>query len=276
MVLFYLRFDMIGVEVIWMRKDIVQSVDRALTLLEYLADEPEGLGVTELSNRMDLPKSTIHRFLKTLLERQYIRQNPKTGQYQLGLRLLYLSGSLMDQLDVRKVALPYLEALCKATNEVIHLCVRDGDEAVYVEKVEGDNTIRMYSKVGNRVLMHCTAVGKVLLSELLEDEIAAIMARTGMPAKTKQTITDLKTLLTELAKVRSQGFAIDNVEHEEGIRCIGAPIRNYEGEIVAAFSISGPTFRMTEERVKTELSSIIKHYALLISNALGYVAAEVT
>ncbi|MDQ0338258.1 DNA-binding IclR family transcriptional regulator [Caldalkalibacillus uzonensis] len=252
------------------RKDIVQSVDRALTLLECLAEETDGLGVTELSNRLDLPKSTISRFLKTLLERQYIRQNPKTGRYQLGLRILYLYGSLMDHLDVRKVALPYLEALCRETNEVIHLCVRDGAEVVYVEKVESETTIRMHSKVGNRVLMHCTAVGKVLLSELEEDEVAGIISRKGMPRKTENTITDLNKLLTELSAVRSQGYAIDDIEHEEGIRCIGAPIRNHAGQIVAAISISGPTFRMTKERVEQELSLTIKYYAQLISSQLGY------
>lgn len=171
------------------------------------------------------------------------------------------------------MAYPFLRRLRDLANETVHLVVMDGGQCIYVEKVECSQAVRMHSTIGSRVHAHCTAVGKSMLAYLSQEQVEEILGRHGLPARTSHTITDKKRLLEELAQVREQGYAVDDVENEEGIRCVGAPIFDHRRKVVAALSVSGPAFRLTKERVR-ELAPHVKATALAISRQLGYVGEQ--
>ncbi|MGI9863118.1 IclR family transcriptional regulator [Moorella naiadis] len=248
---------------------LVQSLEKGLKVLEALAAAGEGVGLSELSRRLGLNKSTVYRLLTTLKAYGYVEQEAATERYTLGLKVLDLSSSLLDRLDVRAVAHPYLKELAAASQEVAHMVIRNNGEAVYVDKVEGNRTIRMYSQIGHRVAMHSTAVGKAMLAFLPPEEVAKIIAGKGLPRFTPRTITTMAALEAELDRVRESGYAIDDSENEEGIRCVGAPIFDHRGRVVAALSISGPTLHVTPERVP-ELGQLVRQAGWEISRHLGY------
>lgn len=247
----------------------VQALERALKLLEALSQEKEGLGLNELARRVELHKSTVYRLLQTLKEHGYVEQDASHGKYNLGLKILELSGRILDRLDVRAVAHPYLKALADKSNEVAHLVILDGDEAVYIDKVEGNRTIRMYSQIGRRVPLHSTAVGKAILAHLAWPEAQRLLERKGLTRFTPRTVTDWSTLAEHLERVRRQGYAVDDGENEEGIRCVGAPIFNHDHRVVAALSISGPEVNITWERIP-ELGELVRWASREISRRLGF------
>lgn len=252
------------------KNNTVQSLERAIMLLEELAMHQDGCGITYLSNLTGLHKSTVHRILNTLMAKGYIEKNPETEKYSLGMRFLYLSSTILDQMDIRKVAKPLLERLCSNTGEVVHLSILDNGEAVYIDKVENPNkSIRMYSQIGKRVPLHCTGVGKILIAWLPDKDLEAILKKHGMKRFTENTITDIETLKKHLKKIREMGYAIDEMEHEEGIRCVAAPIYNIKGKVIASVSVSGPVLHVTKERIPELTEEVIKT-AKEISYHLGY------
>ncbi|MFC4402749.1 IclR family transcriptional regulator [Gracilibacillus xinjiangensis] len=248
----------------------VQSVERTLSILESLAKFPEGLSVTQLAKEMDLAKSTTHRLLNTLSTKGYVEKNEHSGHYQLGIQCLVIASSLLNNLDIRKVAKESLQKLAETSGEVVHLCVCDSNEAVYIDKVESEHTLRMYSQIGRRAYMHCTGVGKALLSGFTEQEVNQLVEEKGLPKFTETTITEQDKLQKELNTIREKGFAIDEQEHESGIRCIAAPVFDHDGMVVAAISIAGPADRVTKERVNGELAKEIVIQSKTISKKLGY------
>ncbi|WP_066150880.1 IclR family transcriptional regulator [Halalkalibacter krulwichiae] len=251
---------------------MVQSVDRALKIIDLISQHKEGRGVTELATHLDLNKSSIYKLLSTLVEHGYIEQNQKTKKYCLGYKYLELSSILLESIDLRAEAKPYLQELEAETNEVIHLVVYDQGEVIYIEKLEGNETLRTHSKVGRRAPMHCTSVGKVILSYLPEQEVLSIIEKNGLPRHTDNTITDKDKFLKELHKIRNQGYGIEIEENEVGITCMATPIFDNRGKITAAVSISGPTTRLTIDRIN-QLSPIIKEIGRKISRRLGYVTS---
>lgn len=248
----------------------VQSIERALTLLNVLSGAPEGIGISELAAETGLSKSTVHRLLATLVHMKYVTQDKKTERYMLGYQVLFLSRHLSADHGLITAARPHLEALSRDVNETIHLCVEDNGEVVYIDKIESSQTIRMYSQIGSRNPMYCTGVGKVLLSGMSQADYDKIVHNTVFTKRTANTILSAAELAKEMTIVRKQGYALDNIENEEGIRCIAAPIRDYEGRIIASFSISGPVHRMTMERVEDELAEKIKKTALIVSEEFGF------
>lgn len=249
----------------------IQSLDRAIQILEVLGNNPSGMGVSELSRVVNLPKSTVHRILDTLLQKGYVEKNSEKEKYKLGLKIVELSNKILANMELRSEARPYLEELMNYVNEVVHLCVLRDGEMVYIDKVECPNPIRMYSQIGRRIPVHCTAVGKATLAFLPKDEVIKILEMKGMPRKTQNTITDLQQLLNHLEEVRRLGYAVDDIEHEEGIRCVAAPIFDGTGQVVAAISVAGPDFRITIERIP-ELADKVRKVAQKISQRLGYFA----
>ncbi|ABY95602.1 MULTISPECIES: IclR family transcriptional regulator [Thermoanaerobacter] len=247
----------------------VQSLERALKILEVLGKNPNGLGVTELAREVDLPKSTVYRLLSTLAKWGYVEQEKENEKYKLGLKIIELSSNILNNLELREVARQYLEELMEFANEVVHLCVLRDGEIVYIDKVESHNTIQMYSQIGKRAPVHCTAVGKAILAFLPQEEAISILKTKGLPRKTPNTITSLEEMLKHLEEIRRLGYAIDNVEHEEGIRCVAAPIFDYTGQVVASVSISGPEYRVTWEKVPG-LAVKVKEITKKISQRLGY------
>lgn len=250
--------------------NLVESVDRALTILEEVAKSEGEVGVTELGNRLDIHKSTVHRLLNTLSYRGYIEQNDETESYRLGLKLLELSNKLFDGIEIRSLAKPHLQNLMEQTKETVHLVVRDGDQGVYIDKVESPQTIRMSSQVGSRVPLHCTSVGKVLLADLPENQIKALLGEEKLKAYTENTITEVDAFIEELKEVTQKGYAVDNSEHERDVRCVAAPVKNFTGTVIAAISVSTPAFRFSLQDIE-RMSVPVRDAALGISKRLGFI-----
>jgi DNA-binding IclR family transcriptional regulator len=251
------------------RENMVKSVSRALDIIGLVGSKKGGLGVTEIANQMDINKSSVYRILSTMVQYGYIEQDSDTGRYKLGYKFLEISSKLLESIDLRAEAKPYLQELENETNEVIHLVVYDQGEVVYIEKLEGNETLRMHSKVGKRAPMHCTSVGKAILAHLPSSVVLEILERKGMPMHTDKTITKKEEFLKELIQVKQTGYALDLEENEYGITCIAVPIFDHLGKVTAAVSISGPTIRMTKERLK-QLQSHMQRMGKQISERLGY------
>jgi DNA-binding IclR family transcriptional regulator len=246
----------------------IQAIERACSILgAFSADRPE-LGVTELAEILGLHKSTVHRFLVNLERGGLIERLPRSGRYRLGLRLFELGSLVVQQMNLWDEALPFLEALVRDSGETGHLAVLDGGEAIYVERVETRRALRIPSAMGRGYPVHATNLGKVLIAYQSEERVREILAERGMQAFTKKTITDPATLAAELATVRQQGYAIDDEEYDEGLRCIGSPIMDHTGQVVAALGIGGPVTRVTPERVP-ELAKLVRMAAKGLSRRLG-------
>ncbi|KAF0819872.1 Transcriptional regulator KdgR, KDG operon repressor [Bacillus sp. ZZV12-4809] len=253
------------------RENMVKSVSRALDIITLISLKKNGLGVTEIANQIDINKSSVYRILSTLVQYGYIEQDSETGKYKLGYKFLEISSKLLESIDLRAEARPFLQELENETNEVIHLVVYDQGEVVYIEKLEGNETLRMHSKVGKRAPMHCTSVGKAILAHLPSSIVSDILERKGMPVHTDKTITDKDEFMKELGQVRQKGYALDLEENEYGITCVAAPIFDHLGKVIAAVSISGPTMRMTDERLDA-LKSIMVKTGQNISARLGHLS----
>ncbi len=253
--------------------NLVQTVERTSHILEILGQSPQGISIRELSERVKLPKGTTHRLLSSLAYFGYARQDPKTKNYFLGLKLVELGNILLSQLDLRKEAEPFLRDLAERTKETVHMVILDRGEIVYIDKVELNHNpsgLKMASRIGLRNPAHSCAVGKVLLAHLSEDELDNLIKEKGLPRRTENTITDPNKLKEHLRLVRTQGYAVDDEENERGIRCVAAPIYNETGKPVAALSISGPAFRITKKVVQETLKKEVMETASRISERLGY------
>ncbi|MCC2276840.1 IclR family transcriptional regulator [Streptomyces sp. ET3-23] len=220
----------------------VQSLERAFDLLERMADAGGEVGLSELSTSSGLPLPTIHRLMRTLVACGYVRQQPNR-RYALGPRLIRLGESSSRLLGTW--ARPHLARLVEGTGETANMALLDGDEVVYVAQVPSRHSVRMFTEVGRRVLPHSTGVGKALLAQCSDDEVRALLGRTGMPAATEKTITTPEAFLTALARVRETGFAVDDNEQELGVRCLAVPVP--DSPTAAAVSVSGPAGRVTDE-----------------------------
>ena len=251
------------------RGGTVQSIVRALTLMEALGDSRGEIGIANLSKRVGLHVSTTHRILGTLIERGYARQNPDTGRYALGAKALHLADSYLGQVDLRRVARPILERLSHETGETANLVILDGREALYLDKAESAQSLRIFSRIGHRAPLHSTAVGKVLLAYRSAAEADALLGPGPMEALTKHTITALDQLRRELDKVRDQGFALDREECEDETSCIAVPIRNARGGVEAALSISAPAVRLTPRRME-ELIPLMVRTGQEVSVQVGF------
>lgn len=212
---------------------------RGLSLLRCLSESADGMSVSDLAVLADLAPATTHRLLRTLVASGYVRQLP-SRDYALGPMLVRLGESAGRMLG--SWARPVLAKLVEVTDETANFCLLDGDAVVYVAQVPSSHSMRMFTEVGRRVMVHCTGVGKAILSQLPEADVLAILSRTGMPAQTSRTKTDPADLLKELRQVRETGYAVDNGEQEIGVRCIAVPV--HWGPARAAISVSGPALRL--------------------------------
>jgi IclR family transcriptional regulator, acetate operon repressor len=217
----------------------VQSIERAFDLLEMLADAGGALGLSELSTVSGLPLPTVHRLMRTLVNRGYVRQEA-SRRYALGSRLIRL-GEISSQM-LGTWLRPFLTQLVRTTGETANLAMLDGDEVVYIAQVPSPHSMRMFTEPGRR---HCTAVGKALLAELPPGEARALLERDGMPAYTPATITDPDLLIAHLEVIRKQGYAVDEGEQEIGVRCFAVAVPDAPGSL--AISTSGPQTRMTDD-----------------------------
>ena len=257
--------------------NLVQTIERASSILDILGKSPHGIAVGELSSRIKLPKGTTHRLLSSLSYFGYVRQDARTRDYFLGFKLVELGQLLLDQLDLRKEAEPFLRELAEKTKETVHMVFLDRNEIVYIDKVETDqhtSGLKMASRVGLRNPVHSCAVGKVLLADLSEEVVEHFIKEVELAKRTENTITDPIQLKEHLKLVRKQGYAVDDEENEKGIRCVAAPIFNEMGKVVSAISISGPAFRITKKVVQDVLKKEVMETALNISQRLGWLVGR--
>ncbi|MGI6451731.1 MAG: IclR family transcriptional regulator [Desulfitobacteriia bacterium] len=252
-----------------MTERYVQTLERSLDILEVLAKSEEPIGVTEIGNRIGLHKSTVHRILRTLCYRGYVEKEKERERYRLGIKIVELGVRFFNDLEIRKVAANFLADLAKSFDEVVHLVLPDDGEVVYIDKRESSQLVGLHSKVGRRAPMHCTAVGKSILSTMPEEEVRAILKTKGMPGFTHKTITDPDLLLEQLEEVKKKGYAMEAEENEIGILCLGTPIFDYSGRAIAAISVSGPVNRMKEKGTE-RIGEEIKKAGQEISAKFGY------
>ncbi len=245
------------------------SVKRTFMLLELLGNADQGLGVSTLAQQSQLPVGTTHRLLNTLKQLGYVEQDRETHKYTLGLRFLNLRGAIINQLNLAAVAMPVMKELMQRVNETVHLAVFNEGEIVYIERVEGLQTQGMYTRIGKRAPAHSTALGKTMLAYMSEAVVHQVVERRGLPRFSPTTITTLPELVRELEAIRLRGYALDNGETGEPVRCVAAPVRDYTGQVIAAISISGPKERMHPSR-DAELGEAVCRAAKLISARLGY------
>src|SRR5882762_7559770 len=250
----------------------VQVLDRALAALEILANRDGECSLVDLCKEMKLHKSTVHRLAMVLEQHRLVDKNPDTGRYRLGLRLFEFGSKAIAALDLRARARPYLDLLQRQFGETVFFCILDDGQVFYMEKVESQQSVRTACTVGSRAPAYCTAVGKAMLAELTEKEVDDVIRRWGLKAVTANTIRTATALKAELKAVRSRGYAIDDEEKEEGLRCVSAAVRGHSGKLVAAMSVSGPAFRIPKERIP-EIGRVMMQAAGELSKELGYEGA---
>jgi len=249
-------------------RKVINSVQKALDILGlFNAQNPE-LGTTEIARALEMPKSTASGLVQTLEYNGYLEQNPENRKYRLGLKLVELGSVLLNQLDLRQLAQPYLETLRDWCNEGINLAILHNGEVVYIERLLGTSMLGMRSEIGKREPVHSTALGKAILSYWSNQEVRSYLEQHELSAITPQTITDHETLIRELSRIRALGFALDDQENELGGRCVAAPIIDYRGRPVAAVSISAPIQRLPDEQIPL-FGSKVKQAAQGISRQLG-------
>jgi DNA-binding IclR family transcriptional regulator len=246
----------------------VQVLERAVDILQVLSEDSRELAAGEVAERLSLHKSTIHRLLTVLDQHRLIRRNADTGRYTLGLRLFEFGTRAVRGLQLRDQAQPHLDQLARETGETAHICVLDNLEMVSLAYAEGPRSLRMPATVGRRTPAYCSAVGKAMLAFLPESALDEVLARP-VQACTEKTLVTRTELLADLRQVRIRGYSVDNEEIEKGLRCVGGPVWNYTGEVVAAISVAGPAFRITKTRVPAVARAVLATTRGL-STELGY------
>ena len=253
--------------------NVVQSIERVSILLDILSAYPQGLSLGHLSTETGLNKGTAHRLLSSLIFLDYVRQDAETKKYALGFKLVDLGNRLLSQIDLRTEARPFLVELAEQTKETVHLVILHRFEVLYIDKVEAcvqPNGLRMVSMLGSRIPAHCSAVGKVLLAALPEENVKEMAQKRGLSRRTKNTIINTEKLLAHLKLVKKSGYALDDEENEIGVRCLGVPVYNQQGHVTAAISISVPAIRMEMRVLQKAYKEWVVQTALKISEKLGY------
>jgi DNA-binding IclR family transcriptional regulator len=249
----------------------VQALDRAFAVLDLLGESDSPLGLAQVAASLQLHKSTAHRFLM-VLERHRMVERTMNGKFRLGLRLFDLGNRAIDQYDLRDRAQPHLRRLAAETEETAHLCILEGAHVIYIDKIEPARAVRMITRIGASNPVHCTSVGKAILAFLPEERIVDVIRRTRFERFTHRTIVTPEALRTEIEKTRRRGYAVDDEEFEEGLRCIAVPLLDAQKQPVAAVSVSGPSFRVTAQK----LPAIANHLLQCvrgISADMGFVSA---
>ena len=245
----------------------VQSVERAVSILEMLAHDGES-GVTKIADELGVHKSTAFRLIATLEQRGLVEQDLERGKYRLGVGILRLAGATTARLDVVQETRPLARALAAETGETVNIAVRSEGAALYLDQIAGTSSLQSHNWVGQRIPLHATANGKVLLSGLTSEQIMTEVGQR-LRAYTPTTITSIKKLLVDIEAVREAGYAVVADELEMGLTAIAAPLHNAHGDVIASLSVSGPTFRFDEDRVKTVVDQVME-VATEVSERLGW------
>ena len=255
--------------------NLVQSVDRALRIIEFLAENPTGAGITEISKSLGLSKGTVHRLISTLKERDFAYQSSNTQLYRLSYKILYLYNCISNNIDMFKVSRPIIRKFADKVDATVHLATLDEKRSniVYIDRMEPMNSQKLFvmsSRVGKKAPCYCTAAGKILLSQYSDDEIRDIMKGEEYKTYTDKTIKNIDEFLEEIHKVRKQGYALDENEYDHGIICISIPIYNSNGKI--DFTMSDTDLILyTKAEELINLKDQLDEVSRKVSNAINYI-----
>jgi DNA-binding IclR family transcriptional regulator len=250
---------------------MMKSLHKVLDIIETVAREGT-IGIRELSACTGFPPATIHRMTSTLVERHYLKQDPVSKKLSLSIQFLELGTKVQQHFSLTAVARPHLERLMAQTHESVNLAVQDGDHMAYLDHIRSDHSmLQLFTKPGARVPLYCTGVGKMLLSLWPASQLEAYLARTPLTRHTSHTLVDRRKLLHELARIRAQGYSVDNQEMEEGVRCVASLVKDHRGEPAGVVSISGAAMRVAPQRIKFFATSVID-CSQAISRDLGFQA----
>jgi DNA-binding IclR family transcriptional regulator len=245
----------------------VPALERALMILEVLAKSKDGLTLSQITRKLGIPKSSAHSLLLTLERRGYLHRNVQTGRYMFGFKLFSLANMALKNIELREQARPFLKALMESTELTVHMAMLEDNEVVIIDKIEPPGLLKLGTWIGKRMDVHCTGVGKAYIAYLPEEEIDRLIA-PGLARYNENTITSARKLKEELARIRKLGYSLDDEEETIGLRCIGAPIFDHTGQVVASISVAGTTAQITSENL-TWLAERVKQTASAISRQLG-------
>ncbi len=248
---------------------MADSTSRLFQIIEFLACSKDWVSLRTMARELHISAASAYRSLNSLRELGYVRQHPQDSKYQLTLKIAGISAQLLENVQLRQIAHPFLQTLTSLTNETTHLAVLEDREFVYIDKVDNTQAMRMRSRLGQRGQLHCTAAGKSMLAFMPEGDMRALVKRLKFQPLTENTITDQAKFIEHLMRVRKLGYAVDDEENEMGIRCIGSPIYDHAGRLAGALSISGWTITMTRERIP-QLAPELMQTCQRISNELGF------
>jgi DNA-binding IclR family transcriptional regulator len=251
----------------------IQVLDRALAILDVLANPRGNASLAELVDAVKVHKSTVHRLLMSLEKHRLVDRDGRTGRYRLGMRLFQLGTVAVAHINICNLAHPFLQNLMYNCDETVNLCVLDNGEVLHLDKVEPNRSVRMSCTVGRRNPAHCTAVGKAILACLPESEVDAIIHQHGMRRFTPKTLTTPGDLKQELELIRERGYAIDDEEIEEGVRCVATVVRDCAGRPAAAIGISSPSFRLPLEKAAS-IARLVCDTAQALSHECGYLPVQ--
>ena len=249
-----------------------KSFGKVIRVLECFSLQEPRLSLSEIARRAELPLSTAHRIMATLREARIVEQEGDRELYRLGLKLLELGSMVLANMELHREALPFIEELAHESGETVHLGVFDGSEVVSIEKMDSLHGLASNITIGKGAPAYCTGVGKALLA-FQPDSVVDHVCRLGLKRHTPQTLTEPSRLRKELARVRSHGYAVDNMEHQADVRCVAAPVRNHSGDVIASLSISGPATRIPRNRIPA-LAARVCEVAAEISARLGHTGRQ--
>src|SRR5258707_10849701 len=247
---------------------LVQSLGRGLSLLESLAESPDGISLSDLSQQVGLSVSTAHRLLTTLEQHGFVRCHPGSRHWSIGVQAFIVGSAFVKARDLLEIARPRMRGLMEESGETINLAVLDGGEAVFLAQVECRQMMRALAPPGVRIPVHCSGAGKALLATLPETEVAQILRKHGLPRLTPKTLTTLARLREDIERTRKRGYSIDHQEHSMGLRCVAAVVLDEHQEPVGAVSVSGPAVRIPDERIAI-LGDLVRKTAHAVTLAYG-------
>lgn len=248
----------------------IEALARGLDILSLFSAEHPSLSLSQIVELLQLNKSTVYRVLSTLESMGYLEQDPITGQYRPGLKVLQLGYTAIHTLELRQIAHPYLEKLSQELMETVSLAVLDGFRTIYVDRIRNQSIVGVVLGVGSSLSAHCTALGKVLLADLPAKDINQLLASNELNAYTPKTLRTRKSLLAVLEEIRQQGYAVDDEELASGLRAVAAPIRDLSKRTIAAANVTGTTLHITDERIQEEIIPALINTTKQISSVLGY------
>jgi len=250
-------------------ENINKSLERALRIIEIIAQNKHPMKLQDISKQSGIPESTVLRILQTLIVNRYAFQDEDTNAYYLTMKLSYIGNLISSSIDIREIAKPFLRKLSEQCRESASLVIEQDMQAVYIDFVDGpDSLLKTLKLIGRTAPLHCTAVGKCILTNYSAEKLDKYISIKGLIKTTKNSIDNKKNLILEINKIKKQGYAIDNEECEIGVRCIAAPIIDYMGTVIASISITGPSTRLTLDRIN-RLKNYVKETAKNISSRLS-------